>query len=81
MLEKEITVELLELDGTEKFTAMRDLYIKNGDGYILMYSVTSLNEFNELDNQKEQILRVNDSDEVPMVLVGTYKREKKNYGR
>ena len=74
MLEKTITVELLDLAGTEDFTAMRDLYIKNGDGFILMYSVTSLRDFNGLVDMRELSLSVCDSYVLPFVLVGTYKK-------
>ena len=73
VLEKEITVEYLSTTGTDGLTAMRDLFMKNGDGFVLLYSVTSLKDFNAFVDMREQILRVNDSDEVPLVLVGTYR--------
>ena len=34
-------LEILDTAGTEQFASMRDLYIKNGQGYILMYSITN----------------------------------------
>eukprot|EP00732_Lithocolla_globosa_P006749 Lithocolla_globosa_v1_NODE_8047_length_868_cov_12710.964330.p1 type:complete len:123 gc:universal NODE_8047_length_868_cov_12710.964330:483-115(-) len=51
---------------------MRDLYMKNGQGFILVYSITSLSTFNDLDDIKEQICRVKDAEakDVPMILVG-----------
>ena len=64
---------------------MRDLYMKNGQGFILAYSITSQATFNDLAELREQILRVKDADrvrlflsfilsyfslKVPMVLVG-----------
>nr|KAJ3419616.1 Ras- protein Rap-1b [Polyrhizophydium stewartii] len=63
-------LEILDTAGTEQFTAMRDLYMKNGQGFILAYSITSQATFNDLVELREQILRVKDSDKVPMVLVG-----------
>jgi len=63
-------LEILDTAGTEQFTAMRDLYMKNGQGFVLVYSITAQSTFNDLQDLKEQILRVKDSDEVPMVLVG-----------
>ena len=63
-------LEILDTAGTEQFTAMRDLYMKNGQGFVLAYSITAQSTFNDLSDLREQILRVKDSDEVPMVLVG-----------
>ena len=63
-------LEILDTAGTEQFTAMRDLYMKNGQGFVLVYSITAQSTFNDLTDLKEQILRVKDSEEVPMVLVG-----------
>jgi len=63
-------LEILDTAGTEQFTAMRDLYMKNGQGFILVYSITSQASFNDLSDLREQILRVKDTDDVPMILVG-----------
>ena len=63
-------LEILDTAGTEQFTAMRDLYMKNGQGFVLVYSIVSLGSFNDLNDMREQILRVKDSEDVPMVLVG-----------
>merc|ERR1712061_571064 len=63
-------LEILDTAGTEQFTAMRDLYMKNGQGFVLVYSITAQSTFNDLQDLREQILRVKDTDDVPMVLVG-----------
>jgi len=63
-------LEILDTAGTEQFTAMRDLYMKNGQGFILVYSITAQSTFNDIQDLREQILRVKDCDDVPMVLVG-----------
>ena len=63
-------LEILDTAGTEQFTAMRDLYMKNGQGFVLVYSIIAQSTFNDLPDLKEQILRVKDCDSVPMVLVG-----------
>lgn len=42
----------------EQFTAMRDLYMKNGHGFVLVYSITAQSTFNDLQDLREQILRV-----------------------
>jgi len=63
-------LEILDTAGTEQFTAMRDLYMKNGQGFVLVYSITSQSSFDDLAELREQILRVKDTDDVPMILVG-----------
>lgn len=63
-------LEILDTAGTEQFTAMRDLYMKNGQGFVLVYSITSQASFNDLADLREQILRVKDTEDVPMILVG-----------
>jgi len=63
-------MEILDTAGTEQFTAMRDLYMKNGQGFVLVYSITAQATFNDLKELHEQIVRVKDTPEVPMILVG-----------
>jgi len=63
-------LEILDTAGTEQFTAMRDLYMKNGQGFLLVYSITAQSTFNDLQDLRQQILRVKDTDDVPMLLVG-----------
>ena len=43
---------------------MRDLYMKNGQGFLLVYSITSQATFNDLAELREQILRVKDASRV-----------------
>ena len=63
-------LEILDTAGTEQFTAMRDLYMKDGHGFVLAYSIVSQGTFNELPDMFEQIRRVQDKDKVPLVVVG-----------
>ena len=65
-------LEILDTAGTEQFAAMRDLYMKNGAGFLLVYSITSQGTFSDLQDIREQILRVKDTDDVPMILIGIW---------
>lgn len=49
---------------------MREQYMRNGEGFILVYSVTSRLSFEEINTFYQQIRRVKDRDFFPMVLVG-----------
>ncbi|AET37636.1 Ras family GTPase RSR1 Ecym_1407 [Eremothecium cymbalariae DBVPG len=68
--DKAFDLEILDTAGVAQFTAMRELYIKSGMGFLLVYSVTDRQSLGELMELREQILRIKDSKRVPMVLVG-----------
>ncbi|KAH9405069.1 Ras- protein Rap-2c [Tyrophagus putrescentiae] len=63
-------LEVLDTAGTEQFASMRDLYIKNGQGFVVVYSITAHQTFQDIKNMKEQIVRVKGTDRVPILLVG-----------
>ncbi|ODV58135.1 Ras family GTPase RSR1 ASCRUDRAFT_28633, partial [Ascoidea rubescens DSM 1968] len=63
-------LEILDTAGVAQFTAMRELYIKSGKGFLLVYSVTDENSLKELLAIREQVLRIKDNKNVPMVLIG-----------
>ncbi|CAH01587.1 Ras family GTPase RSR1 [Kluyveromyces lactis] len=67
---KVFDLEILDTAGVAQFTAMRELYIKSGMGFLLVYSVSDRQSLNELLELREQVLRIKDSDRVPIVLVG-----------
>jgi hypothetical protein len=41
---------------------MRDLYVKNGQGFVLVYAITSQATFNDLNEFYERIMRVKDTE-------------------
>lgn len=67
---RHVILEILDTAGTEQFTAMRELYMKTGQGFLLVFSITSMSSLYELAELREQIRRIKEDDHVPMVLVG-----------
>jgi Ras-related protein R-Ras2 len=49
---------------------MREQYMRSGEGFLLVFSVSDRNSFDEIYKFHKQILRVKDRDEFPMLLVG-----------
>jgi hypothetical protein len=49
---------------------MREHYMLDGEGFLLVYSVTERDSFDLIATFHEQILRVKDTETVPIVLVG-----------
>lgn len=66
-------LSLLVADDVHSFIhcrAMREQYMRTGEGFILVYSITARESFEEINQFHQQILRVKDKDNFPMVLVG-----------
>ncbi|KAI5645879.1 ras family domain-containing protein [Phthorimaea operculella] len=63
-------LDILDTAGQEEFSAMREQYMRSGEGFLLVFAVTDFNSFEEIYKFHKQILRVKDRDEFPMLLVG-----------
>lgn len=49
---------------------MREQYMRTGEGFLLIYSITSRQSFEEIMTFQQQILRVKDKDYFPIIVVG-----------
>ncbi|XP_004711618.2 ras-related protein R-Ras2 isoform X1 [Echinops telfairi] len=63
-------LDILDTAGQEEFGAMREQYMRTGEGFLLVFSVTDRGSFEEIYKFQRQILRVKDRDEFPMILIG-----------
>ena len=54
-------LEVLDTAGQEEYTALRDQWIRDGEGFVLVYSITSRNSFSSIPRFHSQIQRVKDS--------------------
>uniref|UniRef100_A0A8B9EA67 RAS related 2 n=1 Tax=Anser cygnoides TaxID=8845 RepID=A0A8B9EA67_ANSCY len=68
--ERAARLDILDTAGQEEFGAMREQYMRTGEGFLLVFSVTDRGSFEEIYKFQRQILRVKDRDEFPMILVG-----------
>jgi len=68
--EETCLLDILDTAGQEEYSAMRDQYMRTGQGFLCVYSITSRSSFDEIASFREQILRVKDKDKVPMIVVG-----------
>ncbi|KAK6052712.1 Ras family protein [Cooperia oncophora] len=51
-------LEILDTAGTEQFSGLRDLYVRNGHGFILVYSVNDRESLEELRDIRDTIVRI-----------------------
>ncbi|KAF3842908.1 hypothetical protein F7725_001757, partial [Dissostichus mawsoni] len=62
-------LDVLDTAGQEEFSAMREQYMRTGDGFLIVFSVTDKASFEHVDRFHQLILRVKDREAFPMVLV------------
>ena len=63
-------LDVLDTAGQEEYSAMREQYMRTGEGFLLVYSITSRQSFEEILVFQQQILRVKDKDYFPIIVVG-----------
>ncbi|KAK4058395.1 RAS1 protein [Microbotryomycetes sp. JL221] len=70
VIDEEVALlDVLDTAGQEEYSAMREQYMRTGEGFLLVYSITSRNSFEEISTFHQQILRVKDKDFFPVILV------------
>ncbi len=81
-----VVIDILDTAGTEQFSAMRDMYMREGennskacfscltcfpgDGFVFVYSIVARSSFNELLEIHEMLDRVTDGANKPVMLLG-----------
>lgn len=63
-------LDILDTAGQEEFGAMREQYMRAGNGFLLVFAINDRQSFIEVSKLFTQILRVKDRDDFPIVLVG-----------
>lgn len=57
-------LDILDTAGQEEYSAMRDQYMRTGEGFLLVFALNEYKSFENIHAYREQIRRVKDSDEV-----------------
>jgi GTPase KRas len=71
VIDDEVAVlDVLDTAGQEEYSAMREQYMRVGEGFMLVYSITSRHSFQEIETFQKQILRIKDKEYFPMMVVG-----------
>eukprot|EP01118_Nematostelium_gracile_P011048 TRINITY_DN3886_c0_g1_i2.p3 TRINITY_DN3886_c0_g1~~TRINITY_DN3886_c0_g1_i2.p3 ORF type:complete len:132 (+),score=42.87 TRINITY_DN3886_c0_g1_i2:531-926(+) len=64
----------MDTAGQEEYSALRDQYMKTGEGFVLVYSVTSRSSFETVTKLRTSIIRMKqEAQDFPIVLVGNKK--------
>lgn len=74
-----MSIPVLDTAGQEEFSAMREQYMRKGDGFLLVYSVTDKNSYENIVHFHTQILRVKDRLAVTLLMLYVMNSNKHSY--
>ena len=63
-------LDILDTAGQEEYSAMREQYLRTGQGFMLVYAITNRSSFEEVVELRDMILRVKDKEKYPICLAG-----------
>ncbi|KAI0926417.1 hypothetical protein AcW1_008598 [Taiwanofungus camphoratus] len=65
-------LEILDTPGAEQFTGLNEGYIRNGRGFLLVFSLTQEASLRDIDTIRRQIYQIKGRDkDIPIIVVGT----------
>ncbi|KNC54477.1 Ras family small GTPase RAP-1b [Thecamonas trahens ATCC 50062] len=63
-------LDILDTAGQDEYSALRDAYMKTGQGFVIVYDITDTLSLDTVTNLREKILRTKQAADVPIMLVG-----------
>ena len=60
----------MDTAGQEDYAAIRDNYIRSGEGFLCVFSICEPESFSATSELREQILRVKTEENMPFILIG-----------
>jgi Ras-related protein Ral-A len=66
----EAQIDILDTAGQEDYAAISDNYIRNGEGFMCVFSVTEDDSFQACQDFRDQIIRTRNDESVPFILIG-----------
>ncbi|KAJ5076084.1 ras-like protein [Anaeramoeba ignava] len=63
-------LDILDTAGQEEYAVIRDTHLRSGDGFLVVFSITSRESFEEIPKFVDQIHKAKENDKIPVVLVG-----------
>lgn len=73
LIDNEVAMlDVLDTSGQEEYSAMRYQYVRFAEGFVLLYSITSYESFEEILAFQQNILKIKDKEYFPIILVGNH---------
>ena len=69
--DRELNLDIMDTAGQEEYANVRDSYLRAGDGFLCVFSLTDRSTFANTEEIREQILRINsERDDISILLIG-----------
>lgn len=65
-----VLLDILDTAGQEEFSALQDQWMRDGRGFICVFSITDRQSFSSISQLYDKLLMIQDLDHVPCILVG-----------
>lgn len=62
-------MEIIDTAGQEQFHFFRDSSLSRGDGFLALFAINSVASWYDLKDLRSKIIRDNDDEAIPMVIV------------
>lgn len=70
--DKPVMMDILDTAGQEEFRSMSDNWMRQGEGFLLVYDITRENTYLEIKNTRQRLVQLHkDKEKIPMILVGS----------
>ena len=63
-------IDILDTAGQEDYAAIRDNYLRNGEGFLCVFSIAEEDSFQACQEFRDQIIRTKSKNTLPFILVG-----------
>ncbi|KAG0011576.1 Ras GTPase ras2 [Entomortierella chlamydospora] len=64
-------IEIYEIPSQEEYTALRNQWIRDCHGFVLVYSIVARQTFEGIQRYHNQIIHAKGTSDIPMILVGS----------
>eukprot|EP00123_Amoebidium_parasiticum_P013527 comp22009_c0_seq1/m.31865 comp22009_c0_seq1/g.31865 ORF comp22009_c0_seq1/g.31865 comp22009_c0_seq1/m.31865 type:complete len:208 (-) comp22009_c0_seq1:672-1295(-) len=68
--EKPVAINILDTAGQEEYSLLREQFMRTGNGFLCIFSITDAESLQSIETIHNQILRVKDKSWFPCVLIG-----------
>ena len=67
---EDLVIDILDTAGQEDYEGIRDNYIRSGEGFLCVFSITDELSFQKCQGFRDHILRAKNDENIPIILVG-----------